>query len=758
MFVAKGGSMTIPASAAAMTADDETRHLGAVMLTPAAPVVAGSRGTWTLTYTAGALGLDDGAALLVAVRQIADWGPPQTSDPAGANYVRATTSADATLQVAYSPRAFLRPWRQGLVVTVTDGHLAPGDTITLVLGDRTGGGPGLLMQTFPERHFAFRVLVDCFGSGAYRPLATQPTLTIVAGPAVRLVAVGPATAPTGAPTGLLVRALDRWGNPAPSYRGTVTVAGPPGATLPAPYTFQAAEGGGHRFAGLVFATPATYRLTVADASAGFTATANPCLCHDAAAPAPLALYWGDPHGQSEETVGTGDVAAYWAYLRDVAGVDFGAHCGNDFQITTAFYARLRALVQHYHAPGRFIPFLAYEWSGNHAAGGDHNVYFLHDDPARSPLHRSSHWQVADQSDLATDRYPIAALRDEFRGRDDVLLLPHVGGRRANLATVDDVGQSPLIEIASVHGRFPWFARDALELGLRVGFIAGSDDHTGRPGAAPPTNRDLVCWGGLTGVYAPALTRAALWAALRQRHCYGTTGARIIVAVDADGHQLGDVYTTASAPRFTVRVAGTAPIERIELRRGWDVLAAYDALSAPPPGWAEPTTRARLRVTWSGAETKNRRKVTTWDGGLTLSGGRILAATPYHLAHPREHLTLADAQRVTWCSQTSGDEDGVTLDLALSRAAVLHLATPVLGQAFPLRAIGAAPLVVPVGGADRQVTLRWVQAAPGPLDVTWLATDPAPLAGEQAYWVWLAQADGEWAWSSPLFVTVRAGRS
>jgi hypothetical protein len=64
----------------------------------------------------------------------------------------------------------------------------------------------------------------------------------------------------------------------------------------------------------------------------------------------------------------------------------------------------------------------------------------------------------------------------------------------------------------------------------------------------------------------------------------------------------------------------------------------------------------------------------------------------------------------------------------------------------------------VGGADRQVTLRWVQAAPGPLDVTWLATDPAPLAGEQAYWVWLAQADGEWAWSSPLFVTVRAGRS
>ena len=742
----------------ASTADSEAQQLGTVALTPADPVVAGSRGTWTLTYTAGTLGLDDGAALLVAVRQIADWGPPQTSDPAGANYLSATTSAGATLQVAASPRAYIRPWRQGVIVTVTDGHLAPGDTITLVLGDRTGGGPGLLMQTFPERHFAFRVLVDCFGSGDYRRLARPPALTIVAGPAARLVAVGPATARTGTPTWLLVRALDRWGNPAPTYRGTVTFAGPPGATLPTPYQFQAADRGYHRFDGIVFATSATARLTVADAAANFTATANPCLCGDAADPAPLSLYWGDPHGQSEETVGTGDVDSYWAYLRDVAGVDFGAHCGNDFQITSEFYARLRALVQRYHAPGRFIPFLAYEWSGNHAAGGDHNVYFLHDDPARSQIHRSSHWQVADQSDLATDRYPIAALRDAFRSRDDVLILPHVGGRRANLATVDDVAQSPLIEIASVHGRFPWFARAALAQGLRVGFIAGSDDHTGRPGAAPPTNRELICWGGLTGVYAPDLTREALWAAFRQHHCYGTTGARIIVAVDADGHQMGDAYTTASAPRFTVRVAGTAPIERLELRRGWDVIAAYDALSAPPPGWAEPTTRARLRVTWRGAESQNRGKVTTWDGQLTLSGGCIRAATPHHLAHPSEALTLASPHQVTWCSQTSGDEDGVTLDLEVGQDAQLSLATPVLRQTFPLQQLDAEPLVVQAGGADRQVTLRWVQAAPGPLDVVWSCGDAHPLAGEQAYWVWIEQADGEWAWSSPMFVTVRAGHS
>lgn len=738
---------------AATRADDGADALGAVALAPAAPVEAGSRGTWTLTYTAGAHGLDDGGALLVAVRQIADWGPPQTTDPAGDDYVGAATSAGAALRVAYDPRAFIRPWRQGVRVTVEDGHLAPGDTITIVFGDRSGGGGGLRMQTFPERRFALRVLVDCFGSGDYRPLAAQPALQVIAGPAARLVAVGPSAARPGAPTWLLVRALDRWGNPAPTYRGTVALAGPAGVTLPAPYRFRPEDRGVHRFAGLVLRAPATYRLTVADAAAGFVATANPCRCAEPADTGPHTLYWGDPHGQSEETVGTGDVESYWAYLRDVAGADFGAHCGNDFQITTAFFARLREVVRRYHEPGRFVPFLAYEWSGNHAVGGDHNVYFLHDDPARSRIHRSSHWQIPGDPDTATDRASIAALRAEYRGRDDVLLLPHVGGRRARLDTVDDVGQSPLIEIASVHGRFPWFARAALARGLQVGFIAGSDDHTGRPGATPPTSRGLICRGGLTAVYAAALTREALWDALRRRRCYGTTGARIIVAVDADGHPMGDAYTAAGAPRFTVRVAGTAPVERIELRRGLEVLDRYDALAAPPPRWDTATARARLRLTWAGAESRNRRKVTTWDGQLTLDGGHILAAEPYHLDHPAEGITACESQRVSWRSRTSGDEDGVMLEVQLARDALLHLDTPPLRAAFALRDLGAEPLVVDAGGVDRQVTLRWVRADAGPRDVAWSFVDAQPPAGEHAYWVWVVQADGEWAWSSPVFVTV-----
>jgi hypothetical protein len=41
-------------------------RFGRATLTPTDPVVAGSLGTWTLTYVAGRHGIDDGGALRIA--------------------------------------------------------------------------------------------------------------------------------------------------------------------------------------------------------------------------------------------------------------------------------------------------------------------------------------------------------------------------------------------------------------------------------------------------------------------------------------------------------------------------------------------------------------------------------------------------------------------------------------------------------------------------------------------------------------------
>ena len=49
-----------------------------------------------------------------------------------------------------------------------------------------------------------------------------------------------------------MRALDAWGNVAPSYAGQVAVAASdPLAVLPPPYAFAAADAGAHAFPGAV---------------------------------------------------------------------------------------------------------------------------------------------------------------------------------------------------------------------------------------------------------------------------------------------------------------------------------------------------------------------------------------------------------------------------------------------------------------------------------------------------------------------------
>src|SRR5205814_9779787 len=96
-------------------------------------------------------------------------------------------------------------------------------------------------------------------------------------------------------------------------------------------------------------------------------------------------------------------------------------------------------------------------------------------------------------------------------------------------------RSPLVELFSMHGcsesdeaPYPMLhtmgPRDhdstiqaGLARGLRFGFVAGTDHHSGYAGS----------WGdGRMAVWAESLTREALFAAFRARRTYAVTGDKI----------------------------------------------------------------------------------------------------------------------------------------------------------------------------------------------------------------------------------------
>src|SRR5262249_56276183 len=121
-------------------------------------------------------------------------------------------------------------------------------------------------------------------------------------------------------------------------------------------------------------------------------------------------------------------------------------------------------------------------SGMARGCGDRNVMFRGD---LASLHRSSHAEVDDMRDAATDCFPVTELFLQLAGRDDVMLIPHIGGRYADIVGFHDQALEPVVEIYSDLGRFEWLLRDALQRGYKGGVLANSDRPKGRPVARPP---------------------------------------------------------------------------------------------------------------------------------------------------------------------------------------------------------------------------------------------------------------------------------
>jgi hypothetical protein len=407
-------------------------------------------------------------------------------------------------------------------------------------------------------------------------------------------------------------------------------------------------------------------------------------------------YFGDPHGQSGETVGTGTVDGY-------------------------------------------------EWSANTPNGGDHNVYFR--DDGDHEIRRSSRWLVTDDDDeRAGGTSPVQALYDRFAGREDVLIVPHQGGRPATPSSCDPE-LTPFVEIASVWGVFEWFGQEALDEGYRVGFAGGSDDHSGRPGATrPDTFRKHNLAGGLMGVQAPALTRAALWEAFRKRRVYATTGARIRLDARIAGTPMGAETGTETETGHTgpvaadVTVNGTAPVQAVDLFRGSERISGATFDRGPD----------RIEIRWRGARGTGRDKTIDWSGGVALDRGEITGATAVGIDRPTDGITVREPTAVRWTATTTGNHQAVRLAVDALDDATLSVATEPATLDAALDDVDRDGRQVAAPGLNAALELRRVGAG-GPRDVAPTLSDPEPLAGTHPYYVRVRQADGEMAWSSPTFV-------
>jgi hypothetical protein len=435
-----------------------------------------------------------------------------------------------------------------------------------------GAGPrGARADRYAERGSRLWIAVDGDGDGVRGLLPDSPTVDVVPGPARELVVSVPSVVRPGETARLRVSVLDAVGNAGVSVEGDVRLrTAVAGVRLPGRIHLRSADGG-LGSAELRTGGEGTVRIEASGPGA-LRGESNPLVVSSSLP----RLYWGDLHGHSGLSDGTGTPEDYFRYARDVAGLDVAALTDHDhwglqpLAQTPSRWEAIRAQVAAFHAPGRFVTLLGYEWT-SWIHGHRHVLYFGTGGKVLS-------------STLPAFESPLQ-LWEALRGSPALTIAHHTAGGpiAANWAIPPDPELEPVTEVASVHGSSEapdspgviydavagHFARDALDRGYRLGFVGSGDSHDGHPGLA----HLAAGKGGLVAILAGELTREGVLEALRARRVYATNGPRIVLHATLDGAPMGAVVEArpGASQALEVLVVGQAPLDRVDLVRSGRVV-------------------------------------------------------------------------------------------------------------------------------------------------------------------------------------------
>ena len=487
-------------------------------------------------------------------------------------------------------------------VTVYGEPLAEADTITVTLGEHGGYSRGYFRLARVTDHawcgYPFRVSVDVLGNGArprehdrpdaFAELPDAPTVDIIADrPAKVHVAAKPPGRAGDDSFELVISVRDQFGNLA-EYEGDLAIeCTDPDAELPGSVYLGSATGycdlcrperpaGMNRVEGCRIAAESA-RITVYSARDEIIGTSN------VVAPgfgAPDRVYFGDLHVMSGRLgrMMLGDTQYAYRWARDVQGLDFSVVTNRGGEDDWEDDLRLD---DEFNEAGRFatIPALERGWRRGHKnmyfraseavppmPGGDVEEMFEWlaslDVPAMAIAHHPN-------CHSETSRYYAWGPQDWTTVNPRFERLAEITQCRGSFE-VDEVGGAVSL------GGLGASIQDMLAMGHRLGFVGGTDNHRAQPGS-PRSNlgglvADEIIGGGITGVFAPELTREAIFDALWDRRCYATTSRRILLDVRLGEYMMGADLSDADAAPFAdervirIEAIGHRDLARVEVVR------------------------------------------------------------------------------------------------------------------------------------------------------------------------------------------------
>ena len=433
---------------------------------------------------------------------------------------------------------------------------------------------------------------------------------------------------------------------------------------------------------------------------------------------------------------------------------------NGFAVTRARWPEVLAMARRYDAPGKFVVLAGYECHSTSV--GDYHVIFPDLD-----------------AELAL--FPTLKELQAFARRRGCLLIPHHPanrlGRRGADFSLRDPAVSPVLEMYSEwgnaeHDRAPmgyirhtetgrWTKNTVqylLAAGHRFGFIASSDDHLGYPGGYRE---------GLAAVKCKELSRAGIIDALRNRRCYAVTGDRIALDSYVNGRIMGQAMPYARQREIRVAVSGWDQVDRVEVLKNNRVIHRDFPMdrAITRKSWDRPVL-VRYQYGWGPWPALGMARTADWDIRFQLEGGVLEDLHPCFLPGPLEEgrrdvilersergarvkSFTALRQQVDDYSQKAvvlkvrgGPETKLTVALDAPAKVSLTQTLAQLVESNEALYTGEFPkessMLERVVFAEHYQTEFTVRDEDGGEQVNW-------------YYVRVVQANGQHAWSSPIWV-------
>lgn len=301
------------------------------------------------------------------------------------------------------------------------------------------------------------------------------------------------------------------------------------------------------------------------------------------------VVFGDVHTHTGFSDGDYPIEDAIAWARSRVGLDFtgpGDHISQEGEfagLTTADYARFG---RKFEETGKFCRLPALETS----CGGGHQIVCARDFDTFVKFMSDYVKQVGPKADMMDSAAFYQAVTAIMPAGKAMIVPAHALGSAGRWPDIPDksrVGAGQAFYGGTSHeshesetnlpsppvGATRWSSiRNALATGYKLGFVGDSDAHRCLPG------QPMEKMHGMTAVQVKQLDTASVFDGIRDRRCYGTSGARIVADATLNNAPIGSELKIApTQPRnFKIVINGTAPIAETQIIHCGKVLTAFPA--------------------------------------------------------------------------------------------------------------------------------------------------------------------------------------